>query len=324
MNWDHASLSRDIAAAMFRVAAVTKNGKISDAIESSAILLVSSQDQTSAKKAEEIIRFGEAVGEIKPINVRVLVRELNNLKKLIQDEEQSGNVDISSLFARQTFDGGEASDVREATDVRVEARPVSQSPRHAGQASENGATPRGDNRSLYGAKSVGRASLYNSGQKMAESGDNSGRRSSISPDKIFLYINERGQARLKELESAFPEVSGRTLRRTTDLLIRERKIERVGNPGPSSYYRPLGKSVPAAFPTGHSERSEESPVPGASEPTVAEVLSRTITSHHDPVSDTGEESRLTKESAAIPAQIGTFQRITTPSFMRAIPADSAE
>ncbi len=295
MNWDQASLSRDIASAMFRVAAVAKNGKIRDAIEDSAILLVFTPAAPSIKQAEEIIRLGEAVGEVKPINVRVLVRELNNLKKLIQDEEaQYTNVDISSLFGRTTPAETEDIDYRESAGVLVENK-VSK------QQSESSSHP-----STNVAKNHGRASLYNSGQKLAASGDNSTRRSSVNSDKIYLYINERGQARLKELESAFPEVSGRTLRRATDILIKEGRIERVGNPGPSSFYRPLTRSSveregsPATPASPHvipAEAGIQSPGPSTPE-------------NHAP-------------NGAV--TVGTFQRIAPqPSFMRAIQGGIAE
>ena len=57
---------------------------------------------------------------------------------------------------------------------------------------------------------------------------------------MYQYIVEHKEAKLKELEAAFEEISGRTIRRMTDSLIKTGKIERVGNPGPTSFYRLAG------------------------------------------------------------------------------------
>jgi hypothetical protein len=83
---------------------------------------------------------------------------------------------------------------------------------------------------------------------------NSGRKSSLNADKVYQYIVGHKEARLKELEAEFSEVSGRTVRRMTDSLIKEGKIERVGNPGPTSFYKATLKENnspdydPSAFP----------------------------------------------------------------------------
>lgn len=300
---------------MFRVAAIIKNGKIRDAVEISAINLIYSKNEDSIKKAEEIIRFAEAVGEIKPINVRVLVRELNNLKKLNQEEDiHSVDLDLSSFFNKQATGTG----LSEETNVQV----------NYGKGTN---VSGGNNAPENKDRNTTRASLYNSGQKLAEYGKNQGRRSSFNQDKIFTYIAERGQARLKELESIFPEVSGRTLRRATDLLIKDGKIERVGNPGPSSYYRPLGRpapseadSAPSVAPSSSPVIQEEagirSPHPDPEIP-VSVTSAESLAERHVQSADKGNSLPI----EPIPAQIGTFQRIAPPpSFMRAIPADSTE
>ena len=71
----------------------------------------------------------------------------------------------------------------------------------------------------------------------------------FNPDKVYQYIIARKGTKLKELESVFNAVSGRTIRRITDSLIKEGKIERVGNPGPTSFYRaPILPVAPVSAP----------------------------------------------------------------------------
>ena len=83
-----------------------------------------------------------------------------------------------------------------------------------------------------------------SSQSSADRDENGRRWSSLDPDRVYRYIVNSGEARLRDLEAKFPEVSGRTLRRLTDQLIRAGRIERVGNPGPASFYRLCHALVP--------------------------------------------------------------------------------
>lgn len=63
-------------------------------------------------------------------------------------------------------------------------------------------------------------------------------------EMILVRIRQSGNARLKEIQDALPNLSERTLRYALQRLIEEGKIERVGNGGAGSYYRAVSAPTP--------------------------------------------------------------------------------
>jgi len=60
---------------------------------------------------------------------------------------------------------------------------------------------------------------------------------------IADFIRQCGNAAMKDIIVAFPDVSERTLRYDLQKLCDQDLIERAGNGGPSSYYRLIGERV---------------------------------------------------------------------------------
>lgn len=206
MNGQIRNLVLDLSSAMFRVASIIGHEHLRSEMEKSAITLSVSCDFVSIDRAHNIILLGREVEEIKSVNASVLVRELNNLRKLIEEDAHSRKeIDLSSLFSsNHSF-----SDSNEI--VKPAAFKTSSFSKPEAQLKTN-----------TSGSNEGAVKKYNA----------------VNSDMVFSYIKEKGTAKLKELESAFPLVSGRTIRRITDQLIKEKMIDRVGNPGPTSFYRP--------------------------------------------------------------------------------------
>jgi DNA-binding HxlR family transcriptional regulator len=55
--------------------------------------------------------------------------------------------------------------------------------------------------------------------------------------QIFQFIESRQETRFKDIEQSFGSLSSRTLRRVVEQLKKSGRIERVGSPGPASFYR---------------------------------------------------------------------------------------
>ena len=225
------SLIQEIALAMFRVASVAKHEGVKSSLENLAVKISAEESPEYIRRAESLIILGRETGDIKEINAIVLLRELANLKDQLKVVEEEEGVDISSMFNPSASISSVIPAKEGIQSASSPISPISSRNLAVAKARIQSASP---------------VSLDNI-SKAASTGVK--KHGSINPDKILDYIKEHKVARLKELESAFKEVSGRTVRRITDTLIKDGRIERVGNPGPTSFYRPK-TSVPhvSAFP----------------------------------------------------------------------------
>ena len=207
MNAEVRNRIQGIATAIFKVASVVGHHGLRLGLESAAVSLASSATGESISAAENLIALGRNVGEIKSVNAVILLEELKLVRESLSEAYgASVELDISPYLdeiASLKEKGSKASGSREraALSARLSSKNLS-------VVSDS-----------------------------AESDKEAKSRGSANSDRVFLYIREHGQARLKELEVAFPDISGRTIRRMTEGLIKESKVERVGNPGPTSFYR---------------------------------------------------------------------------------------
>jgi hypothetical protein len=239
MNFGLQSLVSDIAAAMFKVASVVGHPTLKSELENQAISLAASPCPNVIFSAENLINLGRETGDIKPINAVVLVRELESLRKgllaaPIVVEEVKDDLDISPRFAKSYPSN---------SDILA---PSSAIPDKAGI--QNGRVP-----SLGQSRTATRPSLE-PGQVIKRARPSSSRKVFFNPDRVYQYVVGHNEARLKELESAFNEVSGRTIRRTTEALVKAGKIERIGKPGPTSFYivKPGASIVSSVIPASPS------------------------------------------------------------------------
>jgi hypothetical protein len=225
---------------MFKVASVISHGGLKSELENQAISLSANPCPDTIFSAENLINLGRETGNIKPINAVVLIRELEALKKGLSVtpvvlEDPKDDLDISAKFAKSNS----------STSAKD------------GSISDTSTKGKGQNHSSDKPVQVtSEETRTNDGVKQKRPG--SGRKSSINPDKVYQYIAGHKESRLKELESEFSEVSGRTVRRMTEALIKEGKIERIGNPGPTSFYQVTSKQSSGAVISPDSQRESSS------------------------------------------------------------------
>ncbi len=213
MNSELQSLVSDIAVAMFKVSSIIRHATLKAELENKAIYLVSNPNSDTIINIANLIVLGREIGEIKSSNASILIRELERLRKGILLSPAVEEMDISSQFARNNSD---------TNDVISLPAPSTSTPPPPLSIKTEIHNPHTNSDKVI-SQPVSAKTFFN-------------------PEKVYQYIQARKGTRLKELESVFNTVSGRTIRRITDSLIKEGKIERVGNPGPTSFYR-----VPPVF-----------------------------------------------------------------------------
>ncbi len=234
MNAEVRNRIQGIATAIFKVASVVGHNGLRLGLESAAVSLASSATKGTISAAENLIALGRNVGEIKSINAVILFEELKIVRESISEARgASADIDISSY-------------------LEVSASPKEKGSRSSVTSGKEKIASSAKSRDL---SSMGDSAISRESDREVANSEHKARGSANS-DKVFLYIREHGQARLKELEAVFPDISGRTIRRMTEGLIKDSKIERVGNPGPTSFYR-VRKSYMTASP-------EAAPAPASS------------------------------------------------------------
>jgi len=247
------SLISDIAIAMFKVASIIKHSSLKAAIENQAVSLTTSPNTDTISCAENLIILGRETGDIKSINASVLLKGLQKLNEELSSSPITAEVDISSMF----------------TELDLSPSiPVATSRIWTGSNTSSRTIGDNEDNKRYGQDKWNRSS-----SAMPETAGNNdsadvpvntrpdNKTSPIKPtrpsgvkktvfnaDKVYQYIKTRKEIKLKELKTEFSEVSGRTVRRITENLMKEGKIERIGNPGPTSYYRLIMTPVSVVTP----------------------------------------------------------------------------
>ncbi|MFA4999333.1 MAG: hypothetical protein WC519_01225 [Parcubacteria group bacterium] len=252
MNFGLQSLVSDIAVAMFKVAAAISHQSLKSELENLAISIAANPNADNIFRAENVLTLGREVGEIKPINAVVLIRELESLRRdLLVLPKQSENklpenVDIASKFVHSasTPTSNQTDTSKPQTDISRRQADISR------QQTDNTATSVKKTRP-----------------------NNHGRKATFDPVKVLQFIAGHNMPKLKDMEMTFTEISSRTVRRTIENLMKQGKIERVGTPGPNSYYRVVSISAETApIPVTPRETEQNEDIPQLSYNESPEVI----------------------------------------------------
>ncbi len=237
-------LSREIAGAMFRVAEIIKNQKIRDAFENAAILLVSEENVgPKIDHIKNIVLFCGSLRVVKPVNIEVLIRELDNLQRLVSKEaEKAVSLDISPMFSFSDV----VSDLSPAVpDAPQSADPAAGIPSPVSFSDD------------AGRYEIDNESFGNYGDYVRNDGEPtvpSGRRPVFDPERIVDFLSSGNKVNFRELETAFPDVSSRTVRRALDILVREGRVDVIRQGQNRFYFLLLGNpsAAPVAAPIASS------------------------------------------------------------------------
>lgn len=219
----------------------------------------------AVEKLEQIVKLAEVANEIKSVNANVLFRELNNLSWAVRHrileikEKEEEGVEIEGIFTKQTeTEDFNNSANRLPLDNLAPNTKSSVSWRSAtGQASEGiklGNTVKSATKQEGNSADItrqvqiktrqdGPAGLSHTASLTQNNSANLAVKEMHPLDvadswqsTILKRIKEFGKASTRELSAYFPQISERTIRFYLQRLHDAGLIERIGKPGPGSYY----------------------------------------------------------------------------------------
>lgn len=172
---------------------------------------------------ESLIRLGKEIYEIEPVNAGILLDELNALRDVVEKamalgENQAPSADIGHIFRKEAA----LFDVSLAKRKNGKQKKSHEADNQA--KGENAAIAGLPNSLAEVDKTKGSVNVF----------DNAAMRQSAIIIRMRQFDNSSAQ--LKELVTAFPEVSERTLRYDLQSLCASGALIRVGAGGPGTYY----------------------------------------------------------------------------------------
>jgi hypothetical protein len=158
--------------------------------------------ERSLRVAECLVKFGGDVGLIGTQNVDVLTREIFALDAAIAERKtvaKTDEVNVAEIFSKPEIAARSEKPVRDPEpSVRFHVEPAIRQP-------ANDSATRND--------------------------------SAIRQEAILNRIRQSGNCRLKDIQDVLPNISERTIRYDLQTLLEQNLIERIGNAGPSVFYR---------------------------------------------------------------------------------------
>jgi hypothetical protein len=203
----------EVAYALFRLAAAMVEKDFAEQLRASGTALLSAaaaEDYSAAERSlrvmECLVKFGGDVGLIGTQNVDVLTREIFALDAAIAERKtvaKTDEVNVAEIFARP-----EAEFKNQEPPVRI----------HVEQAQE--------------AEPNTEPAIRQSANDYVGRND-----SAIRQEAIVNRIRQTGNCRLKDIQDVLPNISERTIRYDLQTLLERGLVERIGNAGPSVFYR---------------------------------------------------------------------------------------
>lgn len=222
--------SFELSYALFQLARRMKQKDLKGRVEANAVYLLESSEGADAVSLlkvitvlKKLILLGEGVGEISYDHSKLINGQFANLNAAIADyqairqssEEKDSAIDIGKIFNNNSL---------------------------LGNLSQSNVAKRQDSQKIVNRKLNDVTTLRTPLNQV--------RNTSSRQDAIVEKIRQSGNGfgcQLKDIIAAFPDVSERTLRYDLQRACEQGVVERVGNGGPTSYYR-AKQSVQALVP----------------------------------------------------------------------------
>lgn len=261
--------SVEISWAVFRCTSLFKNEKLKNEIESVAIDLAANYDKLNLKETHphkihgqipfiekliSLLKLAEAIGDIKPINSKVLHRELNNLIEVIKNDiaeavrviEEGANFEIEGIFSKPPAILFADLPIKKEANNSAKAELSSA----ITQAKESIRQDKDEDNSVLNHNSAIRQTTHDNSARAtfsAEKATFNTAKAKINPtddtdiqeswqELIYKKVREIGKISTRELCAHFPQISERTIRFYLQKLMENGLIDRIGSTGPGSYY----------------------------------------------------------------------------------------
>lgn len=227
--------SFELSYALFQLARLMKQDYLRGRIEANAVYLLESSEGVEAASLgraiavlKKLVILGEGIGEIGYSHSRLINKQFSNLNAAIAEyaaikdsaELNNAAIDMDKIFSGSLLSGKPGAQKFTTPQIDDSSKKV--------------------NKKLYDV-AIPRAAVNPINR-------NTSFRYDAVIEKIRQFGNESG-CQLKDIIAAFPDVSERTLRYDLQRACEQGVMERVGNGGPTSYYR-IKQSIQALVPTG--------------------------------------------------------------------------
>jgi predicted MarR family transcription regulator len=214
----------EVTYALFRLAAQMQEKDFAESLRASGTALLTgaaAEDYAAASRSlrvmECLVKFGGDVGMIGTQNVDVMVREIYALDVAIAERKtavKTDEVNVAEIFSKSEIAAhSEEPKVGEpfrATELENEPT-IMQNEAMVAEPYQ----PRSNNPAIR----------------------QSANDSAIRQVAILERIRQFGSCRLKDIQDILPNTSERTIRYDLQTLLEKNLIERIGNAGPSVFYR---------------------------------------------------------------------------------------
>jgi len=202
----------EVAYALFRLAANMSEKSFAESIKASGTALLTAaatEDYIAAERSlremECLIKFGGDVGVIGNPNVDVMMREVYALDAAVAERKASiktDEVNVAEIFSKP--------EIAEHAEEPAREEPIP----------------------------VSVAELIKDTEPIREPAiRQTANDSAIRQSAILERIRQSGNCRMKDIQDMLPNISERTIRYDLQPLIEQGLIERIGNAGPSVFYR---------------------------------------------------------------------------------------
>ena len=231
----------EIAYAVLRLSDITGKRSFSDRLENYAIVLVESILTMEYGKAREslwiiqyIVKLGSDANILNINNSSAIIAECEALSSAVAEFGSSAtlpDIDFQQIFSKSAFLDEEKKNKKDESTgkKRREIKEKERFPRDVGI--ENRAV-RGE--SIHTDEDIKKLITVHNSAKVAEYA------AQVRKDAIIERIREKDNCKTKDIIEVIPELNERTLRHDLQTLAEQGIIERVGNTGPSTYYRVKG------------------------------------------------------------------------------------
>ena len=211
----HIKKAYEISYALLRVASSVKESPFGSGLESHSNRLLEKAVRSLWDKLSEeasvagyLIRLGSDAGLMHPASAEAIRREIEAFLKTIPDLKSQSAI-LPDLSIENIFTGNPATEKLSASVARESISIAAVSNNGNGNGSGNG---------------------YSAGQEERQAA-------------ILGFVRKSGNCRMKDLQEYLPNVSERTLRYDLQRLLEQEMIERGGNGGPATFYKPKSETL---------------------------------------------------------------------------------
>ena len=219
---------------LFRIAESIENDYLRDRIKKRAIDLIESSALRGSEEflnhcsvLRQLVVLSNKLNYVSEKNKDVIISKIYDFEYVLIPEERGSSFDIDSVFS--SYSDSEPDVVDDDFDIDEEEEVFDDD---VDKAEEDSSAKNSSAKKEDVLPDIDDSEEDFSSDKKQSKAD-------IRREMVFEKVKKEGICFLRDLMTAFPDYSERTLRYDLENLIEEGKIEKIGNSGPGTFYRSL-------------------------------------------------------------------------------------